>query len=125
MYPNKLPERDSASFLRDRVRKAFQAAGKKPLSQSIKEAVPYGDHDLQLTSVDNPATLKVDCGVRCRKCSWWFRSSTDLLIGGKQASDRAILEGAFYLLLRQFVTEVDSDCKTASLMAVVTAVHEL
>lgn len=123
MCPGKLDERDGAALLRERVQSALQAGG-KPLTQALKDAVPYGDHDLQITSADNPATLKIVCGVRCRGCGWYFRTHVDLLVGARQAADRAILEGTFYQLLRRFVSEVDQDCKTAKLMAVVSAVHD-
>lgn len=125
MCPSQLDERDGAALLRDRVRAALQVGDGKPLTQALKDAVPYGDHDLQITSVDNPATLKIICGVRCRGCGWYFRTHVDLLVGARQAADRAILEGTFYQLLRRFVAEVDRNCKTAKLMAVVTAVHDL
>jgi hypothetical protein len=35
------------------------------------------------------------------------------------------MEASFYTLLRRFCEEVDPDCKTASLMAVVSHVHEV
>lgn len=124
MRPSQLNERDGSALLRDRVRAAVQASGGVPLTQALKDAIPYGDHNLQITAVDDPATMKVNCGVRCRRCTWYFRASVDLLIGAKQEADKAILEATFYKLLRSFVEQVDRDCKTASLMAVVTAVHD-
>jgi hypothetical protein len=116
---------EDAALLRERVRAALQTSTGKTLTQALKDAVPYGDHDLQLTSVDDPATLKIACGVRCRKCGWYFRIHVDLLVGARKAADSAVLEGTFYQLLRRFVTEVDQDCRTARLMAVVTDVHDL
>jgi hypothetical protein len=124
MRPGQLNERDGAALLRERVQQAVRESGDKPLTDRLRDAVPYGDHQLQLTAASNPTTLKIDCGVRCRKCGWYFRSSVDLLVGASKPADEAVLEGTFYRLLRGFVTEVDQDCKTASLMAVVTAVHD-
>lgn len=125
MRSGQLSEGNDPSSLRERVRTALQTADGKSLTQALKDQVPYGDHDLQFTSVDNPTTLKIVCGVRCRNCGWYFRTHLDLLVGAKEAADRAILEGAFYQLLRRFATEVERDCKTAKLMAVVHAVHDL
>lgn len=124
MCPGELDGRDGAALLRERVRQALQAADGRTVTQILKDQVPYGDHDLQITSVDNPSTLKIVCGVRCRGCGWYFRTHVDLLIGARQAADRAVLEGVFYQLLRRFVTEVDQDCKTARLMAMVIDVHD-
>ena len=124
MCPSQLPERDGASLLRDRVRAALQTLDGKTVTQALKDQVPYGDHDLQLTSVANPTTLRVDYGVRCRKCGWHFHATKELLFNSSQEVDRATVEAAFYKLLKRFCEEVDRDCKTASLMAVVTGVHD-
>lgn len=125
MCPGEFDGRDGAALLRERVRTALHSADGPPLTQALKDQVPYGDHDLQITAVDNPQTLKIACGVRCRKCGWYFRTYVDLLVGAKNAADKAILQGTFYNLLRRFVSEVDQDCATAKLMAVVEAVHDL
>jgi len=124
MCPSQLPERDGATLLRDRVCAALQDLGGKTVSQALKEQVPFGDHDFHLTSNANPTTLRVDYGVRCRKCGWHFHMSKELLFNSSQEADRATVQSAFYKLLKRFCEEVDPDCKTASIMAVVTAVHD-
>jgi len=125
MCPSQLPERDGASLLRERVHKALQDLGGKTVSQALKEQVPFGDHDFQFTSIANPTTLRVDYGVRCRKCGWHFHMSKELLFDASKEADRATVQASFYKLLKRFCEEVDQDCKTASLMATVTAVHDM
>lgn len=124
MCPGKLDERDGASLLRDRVRTAFQAGADRPFTEALKEAAPYGDHDFQFSTYASPHTLKVTCTVRCRTCTWCFRAVMDFLTGASKEADKAVMEATFYRLLRRFCEEVDRDCKTASLMAVVTSVHD-
>lgn len=125
MCPSKLLEWNGAALLRERVRQAVQVTPGVPIAKALKDAVAFGDHDLQITTVDNPATLKVTCGVRCRTCGWCFRTVVSFPVGTKPASDKGVLEATFYQLLRRFCQEVDEDCKTASLMTVVTGIHDL
>jgi hypothetical protein len=124
MHTGKLPERDGPSLLRDRVQSALQDLGGKTVTQALQEQVTFGDHVFHLTSYANPTTLRVDYGVRCRKCGWHFHTSKELLFNASKEADRATLQASFYKLLKRFCEEVDPDCKTASIMAVVTAVHD-
>lgn len=114
---------DQAAF-RKRLEAALSIDTGTSFLEGLKDQAPYGDHDLRFTSIDVPATLKIKCTVRCPKCGWRFFSLIDLLVGAKdKETDRAILVGTFYNLIRRFSAEVDRDCKTASLMATVMAVH--
>jgi len=125
MCPSQLPERDGATLLRDRVHKALQDLGGKTATQAIKDQVPFGDHDFHFSSIANPASLRVDYEVRCTRCRWRFRTSSELMTGATKDVDRATMQSAFYKLLKRFCEEVDPDCATAALMAIVTNVHDL
>ncbi len=115
---------DIATQFKDRVLTARLSPDGKTIDEVVKSLAPYGDHELRISSRADPRTMKVMCRVECRRCSWGFYSTTDLLIGGKADSDRAIIEAGLYNLIKRFAGEVDPDCKTAYLLGLVNSVNE-
>lgn len=95
----------------------------KPLVDSLKESVPYGDHDMHYTSAPDVNSLRVFVGVRCLKCEWHVSTSVNVLTGiATNMND--IVARTFCHLIRQFCKDVPPDCATASLLSHVSAVHD-
>jgi hypothetical protein len=83
----------------------------------------WGDHEVRAVYLDDPATLSVAVGVRCRACGSAVRTSIPLHRIRTDPHDRVVAE-ELRRVVTAFMQRVPPSCEEARRMAVVRNVME-